>query len=259
MEEGSLVMEALELGAFDFFQKPDLKQLEEESKILIEKIIHCKSAKIPLIKKQPNKTYVTNANLDLHFLIAIGSSTGGTEAIKHILEQMPSEIPPIVIVQHIPEVFSKALADRLNKLFPFEVIEAQNGDIVEKNKVYIAPGNKHMSVEKYNHNLQIKISTSEAISGHRPSVDYLFNSIAELNIKKTIGIILTGMGSDGAKGLKKLKDSGAKTIAQNEETCVVFGMPKEAIKLNAVDYIEPLDNISQKIINIAKNEKRGDL
>ncbi|WP_397601898.1 chemotaxis-specific protein-glutamate methyltransferase CheB [Silvanigrella sp.] len=253
MEEGSLVMEALELGAFDFFQKPDFRQLEEESKVLIDKIIHSKNAKIPFFKAPIVKSRVDQNTMDGNYLIAIGSSTGGTEALKHILEELPSQIPPILIVQHIPEVFSKALADRLNKLCPFEVREAKNGDIVEKNNVYIAPGNKHMIVKKNNQNLQIEITETSTINGHRPSVDVLFNSVAQLKLKKTIGVILTGMGSDGARGLKQLKDSGSKTIAQNEATCVVFGMPKEAIKLNAADFIEPIDNISNKLIHMTRS------
>lgn len=252
MEEGSLVMEALSLGAFDFFQKPDLSQIEEQSKILIEKIINCKSVKVSNPKGLHFKNKLVASNLDSNYLIAIGSSTGGTEALKDILEQLPEEIPPIVIVQHIPEVFSRALADRLNKLCPFEVVEAKNGDLIEKNKVYIAPGNKHMIIQKQNNQLVIQTNQNEVFNSHRPSVDVLFNSIAELNLKKVIGIILTGMGSDGAKGLKRLKDSGAKTIAQNEDSCVVFGMPKEAIKLNAADYIEALDTIPQKIVTLSK-------
>lgn len=252
MEEGSLVMEALELGAFDFFQKPDLSQIEEQSKILIEKIIHCKNAKINAANHFKFRAHTFTEKLDMDYLIAIGSSTGGTEALKVILEQLPQEIPPIVIVQHIPEVFSKALAERLNKLCRFEVTEAKNGDIIEKNKVYIAPGNRHMIVQKLNDKLLIQTNQTETYNSHRPSVDVLFNSIADLNLKKSIGIILTGMGSDGAKGLKKLKEAGAKTIAQNEQSCVVFGMPKEAIKLNAVDYVEPIEDIAKKIISLSK-------
>lgn len=254
MEEGSLVMEALSLGAFDFFQKPDLGQIEEQGKILIDKIVQSKNIKVNANKKiYSNKYNHTNTKLDTDYLIAIGSSTGGTEALKVILEQLPPEIPPIVIVQHIPEVFSKALADRLNKLCPFEVLEAKNGDRVEKNKVYIAPGNKHMIISKSNNQLIIQTNQAEPYNSHRPSVDILFKSIADLSLRKTIGVILTGMGGDGAQGLKRLKDTGAKTIAQNEESCVVFGMPKEAIKLNAANYVEALDEISNKIVNLTKS------
>ncbi|WP_148696848.1 chemotaxis-specific protein-glutamate methyltransferase CheB [Silvanigrella aquatica] len=252
MEEGSLVLEALELGAVDFFHKPNFANLESEGKNLIDKIFQVKSAKILSRKFKSIQNTDSGFQIDDNYLIAIGSSTGGTEALKHILQQLPSQIPPIVVVQHIPEIFSKALADRLNSICPFEVIEAKNGDIIEKNKVYIAPGNMQMKLIQNKYSLQIKIEQSPTVNGHRPSVDVLFGSIAELNLNKTIGIILTGMGNDGAKGLKKLKESGAKTIAQNEETCVVFGMPKEAIKLNAVDYVEPIENIANKIYNLAK-------
>ncbi|WP_186646973.1 chemotaxis-specific protein-glutamate methyltransferase CheB [Fluviispira vulneris] len=251
LEEGSLVMEALELGAVDFFQKPELRNIVEEGKILIEKIILAKSAKISLHR---DRVYNYNENkvLDEQYLIAIGSSTGGTEALKLILEHLPSQIPPILIVQHIPEVFSKALADRLNNICPFDVVEATDKDILMPNKVYIAPGNYHMIVRKHMNNLQIQTTGAAVVNGHRPSVDVLFYSLAQLRLQKMLGIILTGMGVDGAQGLKQLKETGAKTIAQNEETCVVFGMPREAIKLNAVDFVEPLENIANKIINLTK-------
>ncbi|BBH53681.1 chemotaxis-specific protein-glutamate methyltransferase CheB [Fluviispira sanaruensis] len=251
LEEGSLVMEALELGAVEFFQKPELRNVVEEGKILIEKIILAKSAKISFHR---DRVYNYNENkiLDEEYLIAIGSSTGGTEALKLILEHLPSQIPPILIVQHIPEVFSKALADRLNNICPFDVVEAKDNDILMPNRVYVAPGNYHMIVRKHVKNLQIQTTGANVVNGHRPSVDVLFNSLAQLKLQKMLGIILTGMGADGAQGLKQLKDAGAKTIAQNEETCVVFGMPREAIKLNAVDFIEPLENIANKIINLTK-------
>jgi two-component system chemotaxis response regulator CheB len=245
-------MEALELGAIDFFQKPDMNKIEEESKILIDKILQAKNAKVAIRKKNFKSKIYSEQLIDKNYLIAIGSSTGGTEALKVILERLPDNIPPILIVQHIPEVFSKALADRLNNFCKFEVVEAKNNELIEPNKVFISPGNKHMIIEKSNNILQIKIFENNLVNGHRPSVDVLFNSIADLKLKKIIGVILTGMGKDGASGLKKLKESGAKTIAQNEETCVVFGMPREAIALNAVDYIEPIENISNKIINITK-------
>lgn len=251
MEEGSLVMEALELGAFDFFQKPSFDHLQEEGKILIDKILQAKNAKISNRKLLSNNSD-KNQSIDGDYFIAIGSSTGGTEALKYILEQLPSKIPPIFIVQHIPPVFSQALAERLNKLCPFEVVEAKDAEIVEENKVYIAPGDKHMIVVKSNSKFYIQLQDRDLVNGHRPSVDVLFESISQLKLNKIVGVILTGMGNDGAKGLKLLKENGAKTIAQNEETCVVFGMPKEAIKLNAVDFIEPIDNISSKIVSLIK-------
>ncbi|KAB8029930.1 chemotaxis-specific protein-glutamate methyltransferase CheB [Fluviispira multicolorata] len=251
LEEGSLVMEALELGAIDFFQKPEMQSIFEEGKALIEKIIQAKNAKISIHNSRAYN-YNENKILDENYLIAIGSSTGGTEALKLILEQLPSQIPPILIVQHIPRIYSKALAERLNNICPFDVVEAENNEILCANKVYIAPGNYHMTLKKTSYKLQIQISDAGLVNGHRPSVDVLFNSIAEQNLKKIVGVILTGMGKDGARGLKQLKECGAKTIAQNEETCVVFGMPHEAIKLQAVDFIEPLENISNKIISLTK-------
>ncbi len=252
MEEGSLVMEALETGAIDFFQKPQMKDIESESLVLIEKIINAKSSKISNLSKYSFYKNNNEEALDKNYIIAIGSSTGGTEALKIVLERLPENIPPIVVVQHIPEVFSKALADRLNNICSFHVVEASHDLELLPNTVYIAPGNKQMKVIKQQSKFKIDISTSDLVNGHRPSVDVLFSSIADLNLKKSLGVILTGMGNDGAKGLKKMKASGSKTIAQDEATCVVFGMPKEAIKLNAVDFIEPIDNVANKIITLTK-------
>ncbi|WP_186648283.1 chemotaxis-specific protein-glutamate methyltransferase CheB [Fluviispira vulneris] len=251
INEGSLVMDALANGAVDYFQKPKHERMEEEADSLIEKILNAKNARIRVYdKKSIQKLKTPSGIVDKNYLICIGSSTGGTEAIKYILQDMPETIPPILIVQHIPKVFSAAFAQSLGMHCQFEVVEAKNNDIIYANKVYIAPGGLQMKVERFEDKLIIKIS--EGIKGliHKPSVDVLFHSVAELGLRKTMGIILTGMGSDGAKGLKHLKETGAITIAQNEESCVIFGMPKEAINLNAVDYIEPLENISNRISNI---------
>lgn len=252
LNEGSSVMEALEYGAIDYFQKPSLNHMEEEAHVLLEKIKSAKNAKIRIHNQFVCDNGFQKININKNYLIAIGSSTGGTEAIKCILERLPENIPPIVIVQHIPPIFSQAFAERLNKIMPFEVVEAKNHQIIKENCVYIAPGDKQMSIVKENQALVIKITDEGKRNNHRPSVDVLFDSIEKLNLSKIIGIILTGMGNDGAAGLKKLKDAGAKTIAQNEESCVVFGMPREAIKLNAAHFIEPIEHISNKIIEISK-------
>ncbi len=252
LEEGNSIMEALEHGAVDYFQKPGSQNIEEE-KNLIEKIKQAKHAKVRVNKLKINKIETNIRKIDKNYLIAIGSSTGGTEAIKCILECLPENIPPILIVQHIPPLYSKAFADRLNNLMPFEVLEAKDQQPIKENCVYIAPGGMQMTLIRSNNLLKIQLKDDEKCNGHKPSVDILFNSIVDLKLKKTVGIILTGMGNDGAKGLKKMHDSGSKTIAQNENTCVVFGMPKEAIKLNAVDYTEPIEDIANRIMALIES------
>jgi two-component system chemotaxis response regulator CheB len=198
-------------------------------------------------KKNPTRR--APGSLDQNCLIAIGSSTGGTEALRQVLTELPAEIPPIVITQHIPAVFSKAFADRMNSLCPFEVLEAAHGMEILPGKVFIAPGGRQMQVRKRNDGrLFIVIDDSPPVNRHKPSVDYLFDSVVEACGGKCIGVILTGMGADGAKGMLKLKTAGAQTIAQDEATCAVFGMPREAIRLGAASEILPLGDIASKLI-----------
>ena len=180
-------------------------------------------------------------------LVAIGASTGGTEALTEILTAMPSGSPPIVVVQHMPEVFTAAFANRLNQLCQIEVKEAEHGDRIAGGKALIAPGNRHMSIKRRAANLFAEISEGPLVSRHRPSVDVLFRSVAQAAGSESLGIILTGMGNDGAQGLLEMKNSGAQTIAQDEASCVVFGMPKEAIQCGAVDVILPLSEITARL------------
>lgn len=248
-------MDAFAEGAVDYFQKPSLDKITEERKTLIEKIILAKSANIQKLSRH----IVRNRNLtslDRDYIIAIGASTGGTEALRVVLQGLPDKIPPIFVVQHIPAFFSDALAQRLNNLCPFTVIEAVDNMVVDKNTVYIAPGDKQMTIVKNSAGaLKIRINSSEKRNGQRPSVDVCFESLSLINHKKIIAAILTGMGNDGALGLKKLKDIGAMTIAQNKESCVVFGMPNEAIKLGGACFIEPIEKVSQKILELLESKK----
>jgi two-component system chemotaxis response regulator CheB len=193
--------------------------------------------------------YKQSSNLNSS-LVVIGSSTGGTEALRVVLTQLPANIPPILIVQHIPPVFSLAFANRLNELCPFEVKEAEDDDIVEPNKVLIAPGGKQMSLVKVGGVLKVKINDDPPVNRHKPSVDYLFASVAKLKLSHIVGVILTGMGADGARELLSLKKIGARTIAQNQETCIVWGMPREAAKIGAAEFILALDAIPQKIMDL---------
>ncbi len=248
--EGQIILQALENGAVDYIQKPDFNHIESAKELVIEKIktaylanLHEKLSTNRYIKKIGRKNTFSSETI-----IFIGASTGGTEAIRCILEAMPESIPPILIVQHIPPIFSKSFADRLNKNLPFEVIEAEDGSEVKNNRVIIAPGGKQMELSKVGANFVVKLSDFDE-GRHKPCINVLFKSAVKFEKYKAIGLILTGMGNDGAEGLEALHKWGAKTIAQDESSSVVFGMPKEAIKLNCVDEICSLENIADKIIS----------
>jgi two-component system chemotaxis response regulator CheB len=251
-EDGTYVLDGLEAGAVDYIQKPSLSEVDVMASVICEKI---KSARLAKIKhsKSPiiHKHQYQLDDVDHSYLICIGSSTGGTEALKSILTRFPAKIPPVLIVQHIPTVFSKAFADRINQLCPFEVKEAEDGDHVTSNTVYIAPGGKQMKVFRYGgikDEIRIIIEDSPPVNRHKPSVDFLFDSVAVLQRQKVVATILTGMGSDGAKGLLKLKECGAKTFAQDEASSVVYGMPKEAARLGAAQQIVSLNDMPYYLI-----------
>jgi len=181
-------------------------------------------------------------------IVAIGSSTGGTEAVKEVLEVLPPNSPPILITQHMPERFTKTWADRMNSLCRISVKEAEDGDSVLPGYALIAPGNYHMTLVRSGARYLVRLNQDPPVNRHRPSVDVTFASVAKHAGGNSIGIILTGMGDDGAAGLLQMKQSGAYTIAQNESTCVVFGMPKEAIQAGAVDVVLPLGDIPNALL-----------
>jgi two-component system chemotaxis response regulator CheB len=180
-------------------------------------------------------------------VVAMGVSTGGTQALEFILPRLSLNAPGMVIVQHMPEKFTAAFASRLNGLSNIEVREAQNGDQVKTGRALIAPGGKHMMLKRSASQYYVEVADGPLVSRHRPSVDVLFRSAAKFAGANAVGIIMTGMGDDGAKGLKEMHDCGARTYAQDEDSCIVFGMPKEAIKLGGVDHIVPLQRISEII------------
>ncbi len=182
-------------------------------------------------------------------VIVLGASTGGTEAIRHLLKEMPPKMPGIAIVQHMPEGFTKSFANSLDKISNLEVKEAENGDKLYQGRVLIAPGNKHMLLKNVGKEYYVEVKEGPLVNRHRPSVDVLFRSAARYAGHNAIGILLTGMGNDGAAGLKELQDAGAHTIAQDESTSVVFGMPKEAIKLGAADKVLPLNEITNHVVH----------
>ncbi len=210
------------------------------------------------IKEKPD---TQKAHLHLHsineikdiqnsLVIAMGASTGGTEATAAVIRSMRKETPGIVMVQHMPEGFTQMYAERLNNEGELEVREAKTGDVVRPGLVLLAPGDKHMRLIKVNGTYQVECRAGEKVSGHCPSVDVLFESVAHTAGKDAIGVIMTGMGSDGAKGLLSMKKAGARTIGQDKQTCVVYGMPKVAYDMGAVDYQVPLGQIANKIYYI---------
>ena len=193
---------------------------------------------------------VTNHGVDIsNTILAIGASTGGTEAIYSVITALPRDMPGILIVQHMPPVFTKLYADRLNNSCKLEVKEAQDGDIVKPGRVLVAAGDFHMRLAKGPSGYYVKCAQSERVNGHCPSVDVLFDSVAEVAKGKAIGVILTGMGADGAKGLLNMRKQGAYTIGQDEKTSTVYGMPMVAYNIGGVEKQLPLDKIAQEICN----------
>ncbi len=249
-----VTLKALELGAFDFICKPkvDIKsELTEYSRDIIEKV---KAAAHSTIQTHSSPSGIPSPRLEkankLYDVIAIGASTGGTEAIKEVICHLPNNLPPIVIAQHIPDVFSTSYAQRLNSLTKINVIEVRHTQEMESGFAYIAPGDDHLLVSKNGGSLYASIEKSELVNRHRPSVDVLFNSVADTVGKKSIGIILTGMGNDGAKGLLSIKDRGGITFAQDQQSSVVWGMPGSAYQMGAVTKLLPLNKIAQAIVRI---------
>lgn len=257
MAEGPMVLDALENGAVDYIQKPELSEIERLTPLILEKVQM--AAKANLAKHFTNKNLKQERikNLcDLNSLIVLGSSTGGTEAIREIITVLPDKIPPMLIVQHIPAVFSAAFAKRMNELCPFEVKEAENGDEVRANRILIAPGGQQMKLVCKNGKRMVEINDDEPVNRFKPSVDYLFLSVAKNLYTSTIAVILTGMGKDGARGMLELRNLGVRTIAQDEFTSVVFGMPKEAIALGGAEFVEPLSEIAEKMVLLTKEKSQ---
>lgn len=253
-QKGSeLALEALSEGAVDVMCKPGRAySVGDMTMSLIEKIKAAAQVKLSdfdVIKKQlqGSKTKLSLTRTT-NKVVAIGASTGGTQALEYILTSLPANSPGVVIVQHMPERFTKSFAVRLNELCSLEVCEAVNGDRVVPGRALVAPGNRHMVLRRSGATYYVEVKEGPLVKRQRPSVEVLFNSVAKYAGANAIGVILTGMGSDGADGMLKMKQNGAITIAQNEKTCVVFGMPNEAIKLGAIDTVLPLPKIAEAIL-----------
>ncbi len=253
-KSAQVTLDALEAGAIDYVAKPHSNIYDGKDEIkdeLIQKVIDASYAKIQKII--PHKRVIANQMSIAETtkkLIAIGSSTGGTEALKVVLRGFPRNAPAMIIVQHMPDTFIGSFAARLNELCEIDVKVAENGAFLEIGTAYIARGGLHMVLRRSGARYYIEIGEGRKVSGHCPSVDVLFNSVAKVAGANAIGVILTGMGNDGAHGMLNMHQNGAKTVAQSEESCVVFGMPKEAIKLGGVDHVVSLEEISTSVISL---------
>ncbi len=256
-------LRALHLGAVDVICKPgSAYSTQNISRDIIKAVRAASLAKFTAenqdqnVNKKANIVYpeipTTGLAQTTQKLIAIGASTGGTKAIERVIKDLPVQIPGIVIVQHMPPVFTTTFAERLNSVCNLNVVEAKDGDLVQSGRVLIAPGNYHMQVEKSGAKYYVKVRQGPPVNHHRPSVDVLFNSVAKSAGVNAMGIILTGMGGDGANGMLEMKNAGAYTVAQDEATSVVYGMPKEAKRVGAVDVVLPLDAISGAIMKEIK-------
>ena len=250
-----IALEALSLGALEVISKPsEAYSVGDMSMQLAEKIRAVYGAKMIAASTQnmEDKPLTSISSMALasttNKIIAIGASTGGTEAIKKVLTRLPHNTPGIVVVQHMPAQFTTSFAQRLNELCQMKVKEAQDGDTVINGQVLIAPGNFHMLFKRSGARYYVEVKTGPLVHYQRPAVDVLFKSVARFAGANALGIILTGMGKDGAAGMLDMKKAGAINIAQDEKSCVVFGMPKEAINIGAVDYVQDINSIANKAI-----------
>lgn len=264
-------LEALDAGAVEVINKPQVgtkKFLEESSTLLIDSVKAAYNAQVSK-KRKPAVTLKVapklNADVMLSIgkpslaaagqqVIVVGASTGGTQALEELLKCLPDNMPPICIVQHMPENFTKAFATRLNSICKINVCEAKNGDVLKSGMAMIAPGNYHMLLKRRGKGYYVDVKDGPLVSRHRPSVDVLFRSAARFAGGNVIGVIMTGMGDDGAQGMLEMKNAGAITIAQNEQSCIVYGMPKEAVKRNCVDHIVALDQIAPLLIQLSEKK-----
>lgn len=260
-------LRAMEYGAIDIIQKPLLgtKQfLDESSTIICDAVKAAASVRVKRISPSASRTVAKKLNADVilakgshksmvqttETVVAVGASTGGTEALRAFVEMLPGDFPGVLIVQHMPEHFTTSFAQRLDSLSRMTVKEASDGDTVMPGRVLLAPGNKHMLLQRSGARYYVKIMDGPLVSRHRPSVDVLFRSAARYAGNNAVGVIMTGMGDDGAKGILEMKEAGAPTIAQDENSCVVFGMPKVAIELGGIDQVMDLGKIAQAVASL---------
>ena len=257
-ERGSdAALRALELGAVDFLPKPKLgivDGIQEYADEIAGKIRAAYKTKIRPRNHEAASALVALPSLGNRIsttekVIAVGSSTGGTEAIKELLIRMPADAPGILIAQHMPQAFTKSFANRLDGLCKIKVIEAEGNERILPGHAYIAPGHSHLLLKRSGANYMTELSQSAPVNHHRPSVEVLFRSVAEYAGKNAIGVMLTGMGKDGAVAMLEMRQAGAYNLAQDEASCVVFGMPREAIAVGAVDEVVPIQEMTQRVLS----------
>ncbi len=248
------VFDAMNAGAVDFIQKPEVQSPKSVESFLLDIIAKIKiAAKAKIVANIPvAESSLPKVSTSTNKIIAIGASTGGTEAIFSILSKLPAEMPGILIVQHIPSVFSKMFAERLNSQTKLNVKEAETGDWLEKGKALIAPGDRHMRIKRVGDKFKVEVFAGEKVNGHCPSVDILFESVAKEAGSNAVGIILTGMGYDGARGLLAMRRKGSRTIGQDEKSSIVFGMPRVAFEIGAIEKQSALDKIPQLLVEMLK-------
>lgn len=255
---GDVALKAMELGAVEVVSKPgSAYSVGDMSEQLIEKVKAAAKVKVfktidpaKIPSKEQNAAMVASISVKTtNKIIAIGASTGGTDALRDVISKFPANCPPVVVVQHMPANFTKAFADRLNQMCQVQVKEAVDGEYLAMGKVLIAPGNQHMEIRRSGINYYVTLFDGPMMFHQRPAVEILFNSVAKYAGQNSVGAILTGMGKDGAQGLLNMRNAGASTIAQDEKTCIVFGMPKEAIDIGAAQVVKPLQFITQTILD----------
>ncbi|MEM3762684.1 MAG: chemotaxis response regulator protein-glutamate methylesterase [Archaeoglobaceae archaeon] len=252
LEGARETIEALRLGAIDFIPKPS-SGIEEIAEELVRKVkmaiaINPNLIRLQNLRKIRGEVVRRNWNVSKEICVLIGSSTGGPSALEQVIPRLPSDFPaPVFVVQHMPPNFTKQLAERLNEISEIEVKEAEDNEKVARGVAYIAPGGRHMKLRRALNVVRIKVVDGESVNNVKPSVDITAESIAQVYGGNVVGVVLTGMGEDGAKGMKKIHDLGGKVIACSEDTCVVFGMPKAVIDLGVADSVKPLFEIAEEI------------
>ncbi len=256
-----VALKALELGAVDILEKPHdlMKGFESIKETILNKIRMASKSKVSLLRLQPNKKTpspkIQSVDYDNSKIMAVASSTGGTEALKVFFSGFNGWVPPTVVVQHMPKGFTKTFAEHMSRLFSFEVKEAEEGDKVQENRVLIAPGDQHMEIVRQGLNYTVKLHQEPLLHGVRPAADYLMKSVAQCVGSRAVGVVLTGMGKDGAQGLLEMKNAGAYCVAQSEQTCVVYGMPAAAVQLGAVSKVLDLQDMAPHILSQLMRKK----
>ncbi|OHD56387.1 MAG: chemotaxis response regulator protein-glutamate methylesterase [Spirochaetes bacterium GWF1_51_8] len=261
-------IKALEIGAFDVVNKPggsiSVNDIVDDIVMKIRQANEVKDSYVrrrieldgKLVKKPPvrHDPHILSNIATTDKLIAIGASTGGTVALEYIFRNLPPNLPPIVVVEHMPAMFTRQFADRLNEISELEVKEAEDGDLIAPGTVYIAPGGMHLTIKRKGALLFTQLLDTERVHFQKPAVDVLFDSVAEEAGQNAIGFLLTGMGKDGAKGLLNMRNRGAYTVAQDERSSIVWGMPKTAVDLGAADEVTPLDDIPKRIVELSQKK-----